>query len=202
MAGFADDCAALLDRLGCGPVHLVGISMGGMIGFQLACDRPDLLRSLTIVNSTPEVIPRKPANIWKWPSAGSSRLLSLRTIGRALGRLLFPKAEQAGLRDRGALGGERQARLPGQPRRDHRLGRAGTIGRDRLSDPGDQRGSRLTPVSLKQAYCERIADARLVVVEDSRHATPMDQPEIFNTTLLGFLADIDKTKEQPCSNVS
>ena len=24
-----------------GPVHLVGISMGGMIGFQLACDRPD-----------------------------------------------------------------------------------------------------------------------------------------------------------------
>ena len=59
-----------------------------------------------------------------------------------------------------------------------------------------------TPVSLKQAYCERIADARLVVVEDSRHATPMDQPEIFNTTLLGFLADIDKTKEQPCSNVS
>ncbi|MFX5610710.1 alpha/beta hydrolase, partial [Acinetobacter baumannii] len=52
MAGFAEDCAALLDRLGCGPVHLVGISMGGMIGFQLACDRPDLLRSLTIVNST------------------------------------------------------------------------------------------------------------------------------------------------------
>ncbi|WP_447532122.1 alpha/beta fold hydrolase, partial [Pseudomonas aeruginosa] len=31
-----------------------------------------------------------------------------------------------------------------------------------------------TPVSLKQAYCERIAAARLVVVEDSRHATPQD----------------------------
>ena len=45
-------------------------------------------------------------------------------------------------------------------------------------------------------------DIPYVVVEDSRHATPMDQPEIFNTTLLGFLADIDKTKEQPCSNVS
>ena len=50
---------------------------------------------------------------------------------------------RAAREDRGALGGERQARLPGQPRRDHRLGRAGTIGRDRLSDPGDQRGSRL-----------------------------------------------------------
>ncbi|MBN0638865.1 alpha/beta fold hydrolase, partial [Pseudomonas aeruginosa] len=101
MAGFAEDCAALLDRLGCGPVHLVGISMGGMIGFQLACDRPDLLRSLTIVNSTPEVIPRKPREHLEVAKRKLlSRLLSLRTIGRALGRLLFPKAEQAVLREK------------------------------------------------------------------------------------------------------
>ncbi|MFO6380139.1 alpha/beta fold hydrolase, partial [Pseudomonas aeruginosa] len=80
---------------------LVGISMGGMIGFQLACDRPDLLRSLTIVNSTPEVIPRKPREHLEVAKRRLlSRLLSLRTIGRALGRLLFPKAEQAGLREK------------------------------------------------------------------------------------------------------
>ena len=116
MAGFADDCAALLDRLGCGPVHLVGISMGGMIGFQLACDRPDLLRSLTIVNSTPEVIPRKPREHLEVAKRRLlSRLLSLRTIGRALGRLLFPKAEQAGLRERSRRAGRRTTSAPTWP---------------------------------------------------------------------------------------
>ncbi|MDF5979160.1 alpha/beta hydrolase [Pseudomonas aeruginosa] len=116
MAGFAEDCAALLDRLGCGPVHLVGISMGGMIGFQLACDRPDLLRSLTIVNSTPEVIPRKPREHLEVAKRKLlSRLLSLRTIGRALGRLLFPKAEQAVLRRRSRRAGRRTTSAPTWP---------------------------------------------------------------------------------------
>jgi len=45
-----------------------------------------------------------------------------------------------------------------------------------------------TPVSLKQAYVRHIANARLVVIEDSRHATPLDQPEDFNRTLLEFIA--------------
>ncbi|MOA42167.1 putative aminoacrylate hydrolase RutD [compost metagenome] len=48
-----------------------------------------------------------------------------------------------------------------------------------------------TPVSLKQAYVDRLPSARLVVIEDSRHATPLDQPEHFNRTLLEFLAQVD-----------
>ncbi len=176
-----------------------------MIGFQLACDRPDLLRSLTIVNSTPEVIPRKPREHLEVAKRKLlSRLLSLRTIGRALGRLLFPKAEQAGLREK------IEARWAENDKRAYLASLDAIIGwgvQERLAEIACptlviSADRDYTPVSLKQAYCERIADARLVVVEDSRHATPMDQPKIFNTTLLGFLADIDKTKEQPCSNVS
>ncbi|MCY1182121.1 putative aminoacrylate hydrolase RutD [compost metagenome] len=48
-----------------------------------------------------------------------------------------------------------------------------------------------TPVSLKQAYVDRLPSARLVVIEDSRHATPLDQPEQFNRTLLDFLEQVD-----------
>ena len=51
VAQFASDAAGLIERLGLGPVHVQGISMGGMIAFQLAVDKPDLVRSLTIVNS-------------------------------------------------------------------------------------------------------------------------------------------------------
>lgn len=53
IATFSEDLVALIDHLGLVDVHLVGISMGGMIGFQLAVDHPELLRSLTIVNSGP-----------------------------------------------------------------------------------------------------------------------------------------------------
>lgn len=46
------DCTALLEALGVGPVHLVGLSMGGGIGQFVALDRPDLVASLTLVATT------------------------------------------------------------------------------------------------------------------------------------------------------
>lgn len=94
MTGFTNGYAALPDRFGRDPVHLVGISMDGMISFQLACDHPSLLRSLTIVNSALGVIPHKPReHLEVAKHRFLSRLLSLWTIGHALGRLLFPKAK-------------------------------------------------------------------------------------------------------------
>lgn len=48
----ARDCADLVDALGAGPVHLVGISMGGGIGQWIALHRPELLASLTLVATT------------------------------------------------------------------------------------------------------------------------------------------------------
>lgn len=45
----ADDCVALIDHLGAGPSHLVGHSLGGAIAVQVALARPDLVRSLTLL---------------------------------------------------------------------------------------------------------------------------------------------------------
>ncbi|HVF20710.1 MAG TPA: alpha/beta fold hydrolase [Mycobacteriales bacterium] len=41
---------AYVDHLGAGPVHLFGNSTGGAIGTRLAAQRPDLVRSLTLVS--------------------------------------------------------------------------------------------------------------------------------------------------------
>lgn len=49
-----------------------------------------------------------------------------------------------------------------------------------------------TPVAQKQAYVDELPNARLLVIEDSRHATPMDQPEYFNRSLLAFLAEVEQ----------
>ncbi|MDN4484497.1 alpha/beta fold hydrolase [Demequina lignilytica] len=46
---FSDDVVSVLERLGTGPVDLVGWSMGGGVVMQLLIDRPDLVRSLTLV---------------------------------------------------------------------------------------------------------------------------------------------------------
>jgi pimeloyl-ACP methyl ester carboxylesterase len=52
LADMADDTAGLIDALELGPVHVVGISMGGMIAQTLAARHPELVRSLTSIMST------------------------------------------------------------------------------------------------------------------------------------------------------
>jgi pimeloyl-ACP methyl ester carboxylesterase len=47
----ADDAVGLIDALGLGPVHVVGASMGGMIGQTLAARNPELVRSFTSIMS-------------------------------------------------------------------------------------------------------------------------------------------------------
>src|SRR5690349_3136704 len=47
VALFASDVAAVIGGLRLGPSHVVGLSLGGAVAFQLAVDRPDVVRSLT-----------------------------------------------------------------------------------------------------------------------------------------------------------
>jgi 3-oxoadipate enol-lactonase len=194
--GFADDTAALIEHLNLPCVHLVGISMGGMIGFQLAVNHPQLLKSLCIVNSTPEVRARHWGDLLeiakRWTLA---RLMSLNTLAKALGKLLFPKPEQALLRQK------MEERWPQNDKRAYLSSLDAIIGwsvRERLrlitcptlvvAADHDY-----TPVALKQTYVDEMQNARLLVIEDSRHATPLDQPEHFNRSLLAFISEVEQT---------
>ena len=50
-AGDVADVAALIDRLGLGPVHLYGFSYGGMVAQAIALDHPALVRRLVLANT-------------------------------------------------------------------------------------------------------------------------------------------------------
>jgi 3-oxoadipate enol-lactonase len=46
------------------------------------------------------------------------------------------------------------------------------------------------PLHLKQVLAASILGARLEIVADSGHATPIDQPEVFNRLVLRFIESV------------
>jgi pimeloyl-ACP methyl ester carboxylesterase len=187
---FADDIAGLMSTLRTGPAHVVGLSLGGGVAFQLALDAPQLLRTLTIVNSAPEMILRT----WQQKFAIGSRrvivrMLGLPGFGRMLSKKLFPSPEHGAQRNTFE---ERFARNDPQA---YTASLNALIGWSVSARLGEIRCPTLvitadqdyTPVAFKEAYVAQIPNAHLAVVPDSRHALPMERPEAFNRVLMDFL---------------
>lgn len=57
MDTLTNDAAALITTLGLGPCHFAGLSMGGFVGMRLAARRPDLLRSLILMETSADPEP-------------------------------------------------------------------------------------------------------------------------------------------------
>ncbi|MFW0754383.1 alpha/beta fold hydrolase [Pseudomonas sp. H11T01] len=203
IAGFSADVIALIEYLNLGPAHVIGLSMGGMIGFQLAVDQPQMLKSLCIVNSAPQVKLQTPDEYWQWFKRWSlMRVVSMSAIGTALGAKLFPKPEQAALRSKIAQRWAKNDKRAYLASFDAIIGWGVQERLSRVTCPTliVSADRDYTPVALKEAYVKLLPNARLVVIADSRHATPLDQPERFNQTLLEFLTAVDTTTRitDPC----
>ena len=61
MDTLAEDAAALIEELGIGPCHFAGLSMGGFVGMRLAIRRPELIKSLILLETTADPEPRENA---------------------------------------------------------------------------------------------------------------------------------------------
>lgn len=66
----AADAFALLDALGIRSAHVIGLSQGGVIGYRMALQRPERLRSLTVMMSSADLRPKNDAFAGVAPRAG------------------------------------------------------------------------------------------------------------------------------------
>ena len=194
IAQMTADVACLLDELGVKRTHIVGLSMGGCVAQQLALDNPARVRSLTLVNTFARFDPGAPDNaIPLVARMGVLGLLGLPAQARFVAARMFPKPEQAQLR---ALAVERIASndLATYIRLLLTLGafdvthRLREIACPTLVIAGNR--DTTVPLRAKKFLAEHIPSARFELVADSGHATPIDQPEMFNRLVMNFVESV------------
>ncbi len=187
---FSNDTAGLLNALHVESAHVVGISLGGGVAFQLAIDHPQLVQSLTIVNSGPAMVGSSEESKKEIDRrVGIVRQMGMRAMGEALSPNLFP--DEANAADRKAFV-EHWATNDPQAYIEATLSMLGWDVTDQIrsircptlviSADHDY-----TPVAVKEAYVKLMPDARLVVIPNSHHAIPIEKPKEFNAALAEFL---------------
>ncbi|HSQ40301.1 MAG TPA: alpha/beta hydrolase [Anaerolineales bacterium] len=192
MSMFAADTVGLLKALGIENPHIVGLSLGGGVAFQMAVDASLPIKSLVIVNSTPELLIRTLKDrLMVWQRIAIVNLLGMRKMGEVLSKRLFIKPEQEDIRQTFVARWAENDQRAYQNSMRALVGwsvsaRIGSISCPTLIISADQDYS---PISVKEAYTAQIPGARLAVIPDSRHATPVEHPQEFNQVLQNFLAE-------------
>lgn len=193
MDDLADDAAELIRAQGAGPVHFVGLSMGGMTAQALAARHPGLVRSIVVANSAASYDEAARA-MWQ------ARIDTVLANGvppiadGALQRWFTPEF-RADLANGGAARVARlRAVLEATQAAPYATACAAVAGI--ALDEGNARiacptlviaGSRdeATPPAMSQAIADRIPGARLASL-DAAHLSAVEQPEGFARLLTEF----------------
>ena len=190
---FAEDLANLLSALDIKKAHIIGLSMGGWITFQFGLDYPERVETLTIINSWADMRPKNFKDHLKvFQRTILFELFSMRKIGEVVGAKLFIKPEQEELLqdfiEKWAKNHKPSYTASFKAGIEWSVeNRLGEIAVPVLVVSADED---YTPPEAKQAYVDKISNARLAVIEDSRHATPVERPDEFNRVVDEFLRKI------------
>jgi pimeloyl-ACP methyl ester carboxylesterase len=184
----------LLDHLGIARTHFVGSSLGGMVGYALALDHADRLDSVTFA-ATQGVLPTERAEIQKKNIAAmnaSERGLELQVDA------MLERLNRDGYRTENPDGYAKQREMAvcgtvdGYARccaaiaamsYDDKLERIAT---PTLVVAGSVDKS--TSPERMAMYGDRIAGARMKIIENAAHFPNVDEPDAFNAILDGFLS--------------
>lgn len=194
MAELADDAARLLDELDTGPVVWVGLSMGGMVGQELALRHPRLVAALVVANST-SGYPDAARAMWSERIAKVERE-GVEAIADAVMGRYFDDAFRA-------ANPATVARFRRRVASTDAVGYAGccaavagvdTTGRlARIAVPtlviaGERDAG--TPPAMSETIAAGVEDARLAVIPDATHLSAIEQPARFNGLVREFIGGL------------
>ena len=187
------DAVALLEKLAPGPVHLCGLSMGGFVAMRMASRRPDLMRSLILLETSADPEPTENLTRYRLLTA-VTRTLGGRLVASRVAPIMFGRSILADPGRKAELAGYLEVMLA---RRDIWRAVNGVIDRPgiydelrRISLPtlvavGDE------DVATVPAKAERITQAirgaRLVHIPRAGHSSPVEEPAAVTRELEGFL---------------
>lgn len=190
------DAVALIEALGCSPCHFAGLSMGGFVGLRLAIRRPDLLKSLILIESTSD--PEPTENIGRYRMLNFvARWIGLGVVADRVMEIMFG---QKFLNDsaRTTLKREWKKRMVA----NHRIGitRAvtGAITRAGVTDQlgqiktqtliivGDQDVA--TVPAKAELMHTRIPNSKLVIIPGAGHTSTVEEPVAVTAAMAEFLS--------------
>jgi 3-oxoadipate enol-lactonase len=193
------DAIAVIEQLGLAPVHYVGLSMGGFIGQRIAARRPELVRSLTLLDSSAD--PETPRGRIEYPVlSGVFQLLGPNAVRGPVEKVMFGPTFRADPRSKSIIdewmhtlgqldrSGLRKAVL-GVANRKGVAHEIGAVKAPTLVIVGEH------DVATKPDRSRRIADlipgARLEIVANSGHSSTIEQPAAVTALIESFLAEVD-----------
>ena len=187
----AADAVALMDALAIDAVHFVGLSMGGMIGQNLALDHGNRLKSLTLCD-TAAIMPDEAQPIWQQRIAAAREKGLQDQVAETLERWFTPEylsqnSPRVELIRRQILATPVAGYIGcSEAIRDlDNLKRLSEINLPTLIMVGEEDPG--TPVAASEAMQERIEGSELVVLPAARHLSNIEQSGAFNEALMGFL---------------
>ncbi|MFY0577456.1 alpha/beta fold hydrolase [Cystobacter fuscus] len=190
------DGVALIEKLGVGPCHFAGLSMGGFVGMRLAARRPELLRSLILMETTAD--PEPAENVPRYKALNFvARWFGLRWVAERVMPIMFGRT----FLEDPARAGERaewRRRLM-ENRRDIWRAVNGVVRRRSVYEELSRiRTPTLVVVGAEDtatvpAKAERIhaaiAGSRLVKMPRGGHTSSVEEPELLNAALEEFLRE-------------
>lgn len=197
MAGYADDLAALLDDIGeTRPVVLVGMSMGGYIGFEFYRRHPNRVRALVLTNTRAQADDPKGAQGRRDLAERVRREGSAPVVEAMLPRLFGASASQklrgewreimAATNPQGIA-----AALVAMAERPDSFSTLASMTCPVLIVAGDE--DVLTSLDDAKAMQKAAPHSQLEVVPGAGHMSPVENPEAFLAILRRYLNELPKT---------
>lgn len=196
MGRMADDVAALMDQLEIEQAVIGGLSMGGYVALAFARQYPARVRALVLADTraqadTEEGKQTRAQQAEKALSEGMAgiadamlpKLLTPDTVSKRPELVKRVRDMMLKTKPEGAA-----AALMGMAQRDDQSEFISSIEVPTLIAVG--REDAITPVADSEAMHAKIAESRLVVIENAGHVSNLEQTEQFNDALHKFLSSI------------